>query len=263
MKKKVWLLLFSAPLIIACSGAESSSSRFIPPSESSSGNSSGSSSSSDSSGSSSSGASGGSSSSSVITDEIRTKANEIISAQDSLSSYYEDYTIGEVSFSDGTSSESTYIVSPKNNFHADKKKDGNETYILKINGTDTLITKEGETVTYSTNIARIIAAQVEFLAITAIRTGVIGIFETAFQEGSVITIDKASLSNDELSISLSNAEYLGVSANLDYVFLANGLLKTVHIDFSSSASNYRTYSFSYGNTDLSYPAETPTSSSSQ
>lgn len=251
-KKKLLSLIAVLPFLFSCSEISSSSSRFIPPSETSS--------------SSDSSSSSGSSSTSSAAESIRAKAEEIIAAQDSISAYYEDYTISGTTFTDGTLDEVTYILSSKNDFRANKNKNGNELYVLTINEAKTVIRKDTDgVVTYSTDQVSILVAEASFSAIDIVRNTSMEIFKSAFEDGTSITIDAASIENDELSISLGNTPYLSnFKADMDYVFLANGLLKSILVKFTtgSYAGDYYSYSFSYGNSDLSYPEETPTSSSS-
>lgn len=186
------------------------------------------------------------------------RASKIVADQANLTEYYNDYkmTLEKV---DDTTSTSLYIYSPINLFYATKNAT-TETYLVTIDGVQTLITvQDGET-TSSTD------ESVIALSATAFRFGVIikelafDILEGAFDPEKTVTLMDASIDeNDSFILTVDTGTFLtSFYAVVDMTFSSTSLLSnmTMKITQGTYAGNHVSFSFVYGTSeeDRQYPS---------
>lgn len=246
--KKIIIAILSMFMLAACSGESSSSSRFVPPSETSSSDSSG-----DSSGTSAS-------YSGMDIDEAKEKADAIIAAQEYLTSYYQDYKMTNSYKEDSIEGSSTYIYSPLHSFYSVKQENGNGTYLVTIDGTETLIVKDDEGTKSYTNETVIALSSGIFATISLRKDLSLTLLERAFSEETTIALNEAYIDTVSglFTLSLNANDSFPFPNNITLSYNDNGTPATMSMTVTEGSfeGDYLSYSFSYGTTleDRQYPS---------
>lgn len=230
-------------MLISCGGGEASTSHFVPPSEESS----------------SSASASSSSSASLPTEEAEARAKTIIDAQSSLWESYTDYKMDVTRVEDGSTKTSKYVYSSKNSFYS-AVNGSEDTYLVTIDGTQTLITNVGGSVHSSTDSNVISVSSTAFELIGIIKNMALDLLEGAFNDESTVTVLDASIDEeDNFLITVDTGTFLSsYHAVADLTFASTSLLSdmTMRITEGTYANDHVSFSFTYGTTeeDRKFPA---------
>lgn len=239
--KRVLLLSIATLMLASCSGESASTSRFIPPSETSSIRDS------------------TSTSAYSPSEDISARAAKIIADQDSLSETYRDYKMTLIRVESSTTTTSDYVYSPLNDFYA-AKTGTNDTYLVNINETRTLITVNNGETTTSTSVAAIALAQATFEFPNLTKRTALELLEAAFSSENQVTVMASSIDeNDNLKVKVDTGSFLSsYHAYVEMTYNSSSLPTdfTFEITDGTYAGDHLSFTYSYGTSeeDRTYPS---------